>query len=190
MVDLEKLKKLRRQVHKQNWRSLWKGLCSSLWNMVFLEWKRITTFSNNRFEKKNCTKIPSDSKCSFFFFSYLLIFSLYFFYLLQTSIWLHLDTPEHNTTKTCSHCGSEMKGDPSRRRRLRDGRSVPVRGIRHCNNAESCKGLLQWSRDHNAAINIRQNLIYWINHGSWDPRFYMSSESLGSLLELPSDTCA
>jgi len=45
---------------------------------------------------------------------------------------------------------------------------VDVRGLRRCQN-EKC-GVL-WSRDYNAAINIRDNLLHHILHHSWNPLF-------------------
>ena len=68
-----------------------------------------------------------------------------------------------------------MKGDPTRTRILKDGRKVPLRGIRCCNN-EKCGGLLRWNRDHNAAINIRVNGIHWIQTGKWHPDFIPKSK--------------
>lgn len=45
-----------------------------------------------------------------------------------------------------------------------------MRGIRRCNSAH-CGGRRRWNRDHNAAINIRQNLLLSMEHGTWYPRF-------------------
>src|SRR5690554_1845505 len=79
-----------------------------------------------------------------------------------------IDTPEWNTTKTCSRCEGEMEGDPTRTTTNKDGKVVPLRGIRRCNNEDYCGGLLRWNRDHNAAINrdVIDNCWYvytWVN---------------------------
>jgi hypothetical protein len=39
-------------------------------------------------------------------------------------------------------------------------------GIRRCNSA-TCGGFRRWNRDHNAAINIRANLLHYLNNGTW-----------------------
>ena len=44
----------------------------------------------------------------------------------------------------------------------------PVRGIRRCKN-EECGVIMD--RDYNAAINIRRNLLHFIDNGEWHPRF-------------------
>jgi hypothetical protein len=43
---------------------------------------------------------------------------------------------------------------------------VPVWGIRRCNSA-ICGGFCRWNRDHNAAINIRANLLHYLDSGTW-----------------------
>ncbi len=43
---------------------------------------------------------------------------------------------------------------------------VSVWGIRRCNST-ICGGLRRWNRDHNAAINIRANLLHYLNTGTW-----------------------
>ena len=63
----------------------------------------------------------------------------------------------------------------------RSGRGVSLRGIRRCTNVE-CGGPdahheLLWNRDHNAAINIRQNLLHRLEHGRWDPLFSVGQHS-------------
>jgi hypothetical protein len=82
---------------------------------------------------------------------------------------------EYRTSKTCSRCHGPAEADPTRTRlvKCRDDvvRSFPVRGIRRCNSDE-CGGRLRWDRDHNAAINIRANLLHAIHHdGRWHPSF-------------------
>jgi len=65
--------------------------------------------------------------------------------------------------------------DPKRKRlckkKKKDGKEewVPVWGIRRCNSA-TCGGLRRWNRDHNAAINIRANLLHYLNNGTWPQR--------------------
>ncbi len=41
---------------------------------------------------------------------------------------------------------------------------IPLWGIRRCISA--CGGL-RWNRDHNAAINIRNNLLPYLERGTW-----------------------
>ena len=50
---------------------------------------------------------------------------------------------------------------------------VDVCGICHCQN-EHCRVIM--SRDYNAAINIRRNLLFCIENGHWDPRFSKKKE--------------
>jgi hypothetical protein len=81
-----------------------------------------------------------------------------------------VDVPEAFTTLTCSSCGGRTAPDLTRATRKRqDGTLISPRGIRRC-NSEQCGGL-RWNRDHNAAINIRTNLLYRMAHGRFDPRF-------------------
>lgn len=83
-----------------------------------------------------------------------------------------VDTCEYRTTKTCSRCQKEVTADSTRKFTKKDGEIVPLRSIRRCNNVnQTCEGFLRWNRDHNAAINIRANLLHWIQHGKWDPSF-------------------
>ena len=49
----------------------------------------------------------------------------------------------------------------------------PVRGIRRCKN-EECGVIMD--RDYNAAINIRRNLLHFIDNGDWHPRFSKKKE--------------
>ena len=81
-----------------------------------------------------------------------------------------IDTPEDYSSKMCCRCGEEVVEDPRRKRKRthKDGKTdlVPVWGIRHCNSA-TCGGLRRWNRDHNAAINIRANLLHYLEHGTW-----------------------
>lgn len=83
-----------------------------------------------------------------------------------------IDTQEHNTTKSCSRCHHEMKGDPTRTkpRAKSDGTIIKerLRSIRLCTNKETCGGFLRWDRDHNAAINIRARLIRRLQVGEWE----------------------
>ena len=64
----------------------------------------------------------------------------------------------------------EVVEDPTRKRKCvrKDGKEewVSVWGIRHCNSA-ICGGLRRWNRDHNAAINIRANLLHYAESGAW-----------------------
>ena len=54
---------------------------------------------------------------------------------------------------------------------------VDVRGIRRCQN-EECE--VRMNRDYNAAMNIRQNLIYWMEHeGTFNPLFQRSTTPKG-----------
>ena len=60
--------------------------------------------------------------------------------------------------------------DPTRKRKCvhKDGKEewVAVWGIRRCNSA-TCGGFRRWNRDHNAAINIRNNLLQFLETGAW-----------------------
>ena len=57
--------------------------------------------------------------------------------------------------------------DPTRKRKCvgKDGKEewISVWGIRRCNSG----GLRRWNRDHNAAINIRANLLHYLESGTW-----------------------
>jgi hypothetical protein len=81
-----------------------------------------------------------------------------------------INTPEDYTSSRCSRCGGEVVEDPKRKRlrKKEDGKEewVPVWGIRRCNSV-TCGGLHRWNRDHNAAINIRANLLHYLNNGTW-----------------------
>ena len=89
-----------------------------------------------------------------------------------------IDTPEYCSSKMCSRCGGEVVEDPTRKRKLAKSRRykkngklvefVPVWGIRRCNSA-ICGGHCRWNRDHNAAINIRANLLHYLETGAWPP---------------------
>ena len=65
---------------------------------------------------------------------------------------------------------------------------VEVHGLRHCKN-ESCSvwmnrvGEPLWTvtdfisfQDYNAALNIRKNLLYYIENGCWNPLFQRSKK--------------
>jgi hypothetical protein len=91
-----------------------------------------------------------------------------------------VDTPEPNTTKTCSKClegtmepcKKRHYSNPKKKEKYPD-RELDVRGLRRCNN-EKCKVFI--NRDYNAAINIRSNLVHRIHHGSWHPKFTKANE--------------
>ena len=51
----------------------------------------------------------------------------------------------------------------------------PVRGIRRCKN-ENCGVIM--NRDYNAAINIRRNLLHFIENGDWLPCFSKKKKNL------------
>ena len=81
-----------------------------------------------------------------------------------------IDTPEAYTSSRCCRCGEEVVEDPTRKRKCvrKDGKEewVSVWGIRRCNSA-TCGGFRRWNRDHNAAINIRANLLHYLERGTW-----------------------
>jgi hypothetical protein len=81
-----------------------------------------------------------------------------------------INTPEYRSSKMCSRCKGEVAEDPSHKRKYvcKDGtvKMVPVWGIRRCNSA-TCGGFRRWNRDHNAAINIRANLLHYLERGTW-----------------------
>jgi hypothetical protein len=88
---------------------------------------------------------------------------------------LVISTPEYRSSKMCSRCQRELQEDPTRTRQKTvvedDGeieirKYVPVWSIRRCNSA-TCGGLRRWNRDHNAAINIRANLLHYLSSGTW-----------------------
>jgi hypothetical protein len=84
-----------------------------------------------------------------------------------------VDTCEYNTTKKCSLCETGWVEPVLKRNHpklLKKGiiRSMDVRGLRRCNN-EECAAYV--NRDHNAACNIRSNLLHYIQHGTWHPTF-------------------
>jgi hypothetical protein len=83
------------------------------------------------------------------------------------------EVDEFKTTKTCSKCGGEMKADPTRTyqrisRRTGKAFSCENRALRRCQN-EYCGAL--FSRDYNAAINIRTQAIHVRDHGVAHPWF-------------------
>jgi len=86
-----------------------------------------------------------------------------------------VNTPEPNTTKTCSKCmEGEMKKCEERKypywkkREENPDKMLDVRGLRRCNNV-SCA--IYVHRDYNAAVNIRFNLLHMIQNGDWHPKF-------------------
>jgi hypothetical protein len=83
------------------------------------------------------------------------------------------EVDEFKTTATCSKCGGEMKADPTRSclrvsRRTGKAFSCENRALRRCQN-EECGAL--FSRDYNAAINIRTQAIHLRDHGVAHPWF-------------------
>jgi len=86
---------------------------------------------------------------------------------------------EANTTRTCSRCHQKTmepcmrRPYPNKKKEKKLDRMIDVRGLRHCQN-EECKVFV--NRDYNAAINIRNNLLYFIEHGLWDPLFSRDSD--------------
>jgi len=95
-----------------------------------------------------------------------------------------IDTPEYHTTKLCSKCHTGIM-EPVKNKTITkkkwNGTSkvevqceIDVRGLRRCNNAE-CAVL--FNRDYNAAMNIRQNLLHYIDHGCWADRFMKKSNN-------------
>jgi hypothetical protein len=92
-----------------------------------------------------------------------------------------IDTPEYRSSKMCSHCKETVEKDPTRTRvqiqrrhideeiQVRLPEKVPLWGIRRCNSA-TCGGFRRWNRDHNAAINIRDNLRQYLASGTWPQR--------------------
>jgi transposase len=87
-----------------------------------------------------------------------------------------IDTPEYRSSKMCSRCKETVHKDPSRARvqirhiddEIQVRLPVPVWGIRRC-YSDICGGL-RWNRDHNAAINIRDNLLQYLASGTWPQR--------------------
>lgn len=75
-----------------------------------------------------------------------------------------IDVPETNTSKTCCKCDSLLTAE----KREKDGKKKEIRGLRRCTNVE-CG--VRISRDYNAAINIRRNLLHCIAHGDWMEQF-------------------
>ncbi len=92
-----------------------------------------------------------------------------------------VDVPEYLTTQRCSKCvrhdrDGRMKEERTRLIQIHDKKDpekrrwvyVDVRGLRRCNN-DRC-GVF-FSRDYNAAINMRLQLCHWIEHGTWHPAY-------------------
>jgi len=97
--------------------------------------------------------------------------------------------PEYKTSCTCSYCLGHVKGDRNRNKLITDRRTglpkrVPVRGIRRCNSVQ-CGGHKLWNRDHNAAINIRRNLLHKIQHGQWYPPFTRAATATATNQQQP-----
>ena len=116
-----------------------------------------------------------------------------------------IDIPEYKTTKTCCRCHQPTLGPhiwktktELRRKKKPDKLdekmeikekmeieekkegSYPVRGIRRCQN-EEC-GVI-FNRDYNAAINIRLNLLHYIQHGDWCDRFKRKNTEFGAEID-------
>jgi hypothetical protein len=106
-----------------------------------------------------------------------------------------VDTPEWNTTKTCSKCEEgEMKPcmkrfhpNPKRTKGENSTCKFDVRGLRRCNN-ENCRVFI--NRDYNAAINIRSNLVHYIKHGRWDSRFTSKPKDTGTEASMDQLRCS
>jgi len=117
---------------------------------------------------------------------------------MQKLLAKHFDVvvvPEYNTTQTCSKCmkgkmcevlkrpcprckSLQTKVDSTevvlckRCKRKGQQKMEDVRGLRRCNN-EDCA--VYMNRDYNAAMNIRCNLLHYVNTGQWHPSFRPSS---------------
>ena len=90
-----------------------------------------------------------------------------------------IHTPEYCSSKMCSRCGEKkLEEDPRRTYKkvqkvrtddeeieCRLPKLVPLWSIRRCNSV-TCGGR-HWNRDHNAAINIRANLLHYLDKGTW-----------------------
>jgi hypothetical protein len=94
--------------------------------------------------------------------------------LISTNFKDTIIVPEYNTSKTCSCCHSQIdmktpfQVDSRKPNQDGDIEKLDVRGLRRCQN-EKC-GVL-WSRDYNAAINIKDNLVHHIFNHCWNPLF-------------------
>jgi hypothetical protein len=87
-----------------------------------------------------------------------------------------INTPEYRSSKMCCRCKGELQKDPQRTYRkvhkvdddeeIEFCEMVPLWSIRRCISA-TCGGFCRWNRDHNAAINIRANLLHYLNNGTW-----------------------
>lgn len=80
---------------------------------------------------------------------------------------------EYNTTKTCSKCGGRMAEDLLRKRCRTNSRTGEVnlienRALRRCQNV-ACG--VRFSRDYNAAINIRRQALHLRDHQTTHPWF-------------------
>jgi ssDNA-binding Zn-finger/Zn-ribbon topoisomerase 1 len=78
---------------------------------------------------------------------------------------LSVDVPEWNTTVTCNGCGGRTVG-MKRQKKEGSEETVSIHGLQQCT---VCKTWL--NRDRNAAKNIRNNFLYFQQHGKWDPKF-------------------
>lgn len=78
-----------------------------------------------------------------------------------------VEVPEYRTTKTCYKCGEEV-GSAVKHLNEKTGEQRDCRGLRRCKN-ENCA--VYWTRDYNAALNIRANYMHYVEHGTWHPRF-------------------
>jgi len=88
-----------------------------------------------------------------------------------------ITVPEAYTTKTCSICLTQTL-IPGEKRPVKNAmKLIAPRGLRHCQN-DKCK--VWWNRDYNAAMNIKQNLLYFIQNGLWSPSFSQKNDSNGA----------
>jgi hypothetical protein len=91
-------------------------------------------------------------------------------------------TPEPWTTHSCSRCGHLLREDWTRAREdpLTHRRRAP-HGIRHCSSVPcgGPAGGLRWTRDYNAALNLKQNLVHRLRHGRWPDRRPPESAAAG-----------
>lgn len=80
--------------------------------------------------------------------------------------------PEAYTTMTCYKCSQRHMEKHSYRNDAK-GKPIYPHGIRHCQN-ESCGVFME--RDYNAALNIRRNMLYYIQNGEWMKQFQYEND--------------